>query len=457
MQFQALIFAPPECGTIPRVCDALTARNYRIQETRTSAELLHLVEIRFADLVVLAAGPGCNWAGIDASRAMRQIDRRCPLLLMTKDASEDFLIAVLRAGISDLLKDTCDAREAGACVDRLTALFQTCTAGAQCLIEGARMVGNSASMQRVREEIGKVAAPDTNVLITGETGTGKELAAELIHRNSGRRAKPFVSINCAAIPDGLLESELFGYERGAFTGANAAREGKLQFANGGTVFLDEIGDMNLHSQAKILRAVESRHVQRLGGHRNIPLDIRIVAATNQSLEGLISQGRFRQDLYFRLNVARIHLPPLRERTEDIPALFEHMLDELNRSSNRTAMDIDPELAVQLQHYEWPGNVRELRNVIESAFVFCSTRRITLADVAAPVRERLQPPMDHESAERERVLHALTSTQWNKSEAARILHWSRMTLYRKMTKFQIQSHVERKPPTQCNSPGESVTA
>jgi len=457
VQFQALIYAPPESGASPRVYDALSARNYRIHETHTRAELIRLIEARFADLVVLASGPGCNWAGVDAGRAIREIDRRCPLLLLTRDASEDFLTAILRAGITDLLKETCDAREAGACVDRLTALFQTCTAGLRSLIDGARMVGNSPGMQRVREEIGKVAAPDTNVLITGETGTGKELVAELIHRNSGRRAKPLVSINCAAIPEGLLESELFGYERGAFTGANAAREGKLQFANGGTVFLDEIGDMNLHSQAKILRSIESRHVQRLGGHRDIPLDIRIVAATNQDLEGLTSQGRFRQDLYYRLNVARIHLPPLRERAEDIPVLFQHILDELNRSSNRTAMDVDPQLAARLQQYHWPGNIRELRNVIESAFVFCSTRRITLADLAAHVREKLQPPMGKEGVERERVLHALESTQWNKSEAARILHWSRMTLYRKMTKFKIQSHVERKPPTHCNNQRKSVTA
>ena len=457
MQFQALIFVPPERGVPSWVCDALATRNYRIQETHTTAELIRLVENRFADLVVLSSGAGCNWAGIDLARAVRRIDHRCPLLLLTRESSEDFTIAALRARISDLLKDSCTALEVGACVDRLTALFQTDPAGARALIEGVRMVGNSPSIQRVRDDIRKVAAPDTNVLITGETGTGKELVAELIHRNSGRRSKPFVSINCAAIPDGLLESELFGYERGAFTGANMAREGKLQFANGGTVFLDEIGDMNLHSQAKILRTIESRQVQRLGAHRDIPLNIRIVAATNQDIEDLMSQGRFRKDLYFRLNIARIHLSPLRERTEDIPALFHHMLDELNRSSNRSTIDIDPELVAQLQHYQWPGNVRELRNLIESAFVFCSTRRIMFADLAAHVREKLQLPIEAEGADRERVLHALASTQWNKSEAARILHWSRMTLYRKMTKFHIQSHHEQKPPAHCNSRSASVTA
>ena len=455
MQLQAVIFSP-QFGAPSLFCDALASRGYRIQQTSTVAELTQLVAKRAADLVVLACGAGCNWTGVELARAVREIDRRCALVLFTRDNSQDFAIAALRARVSDVLKDSCDTLEAAACVDRVTALFQG-NAGPQGLMEGARMVGNSASIQHVRESIRKVAATDVNVLITGETGTGKELVAELIHRNSGRRGKPFVSINCAAIPDALLESELFGYERGAFTGASMTREGKLQYANGGTVFLDEIGDMDLHSQAKILRTIESRCVQHLGGHQDIPLNIRIVAATNQDLESLRGQGRFRQDLYFRLNVARIHLAPLRERIEDIPALFDHILDELNRNSHRTAIDIDPELVGRLQRYEWPGNVRELRNLIESAFVFCSTRRIAWADLAAHVREKLQLPVEWEGAERERVLHALASTHWNKSEAARILHWSRMTLYRKMTKYQIQSHQERKPAARCDTQRASVTA
>jgi DNA-binding NtrC family response regulator len=457
VQFQAVIFAPQEHDAPARLFDALASRNYSIHKTSAPEELIRLAGSRYADLIVLSCGTDRNWAGIDLAKAVRQVDSRCPLLLLTPSSSEDFAIAALRARVSDLLTDSCDALEAGACIDRLTALFNKSRTGARDLIGGVRLIGTSASVQRVRLDISKVAATDTNVLITGETGTGKELVADLIHRNSRRRAKPFVSINCAAIPDGLLESELFGNERGAFTGANTAREGKLQFANGGTVFLDEIGDMNLHSQAKMLRTIESRCVQRLGGHHDIPLDIRIVAATNQNLENLMSQGRFRQDLYFRLNVARIHLVPLRQRTEDIPALSEHILDELNRSSNRSTIDVDPALTARLQHYEWPGNVRELRNVVESAFVFCSTRRITFADLAATIREKLQLPAEHDGAERERVLYALTSTQWNKSEAARVLHWSRMTLYRKMTKYQLQSPAERKSAEHCNTRPASVTA
>ena len=457
MQLQAVIFIPQGHGAPQPIANVLALRNYAIQETSVSAELIRLACSRFADLIVLACGTGCNWGGIELVRALREVDHRCPIVLLTHTKTEDFTITALRTGVSDVLTDSCDAAEAGASIDRLTELFHKGPAGAHGLVDGVRMVGNSPSTQRVRQDIRKVAGTDTNVLVTGETGTGKELVAELIHRNSRRCAKPFVSINCAAIPDGLLESELFGYERGAFTGANAAHEGKLQFANGGTVFLDEIGDMNLFAQAKVLRAIESRRVQRLGGHREIPLDLRIIAATNQDLEGLMGQGRFRQDLYFRLNVARIHLSPLRERREDIPALFEHLLDELNRSSNRTAIDIDPALAARLQRYDWPGNVRELRNLLESAFVFCSTRRITFADLGAHVREKLQLPAESEGAERERVLYALTSAQWNKSQAAKILHWSRMTLYRKMTKYHIQSHPERKAPAQCNTRRESVTA
>jgi len=451
------MFVPQGRGAPALISNALASRNYAIQETSTTEELIRLASKRFADLIVLSCGTGCNWAGIELARLVREVDHRCPLLLLTQASSEDFTIAALRAGASDILKDSCGALEAGASIERLTALFHKCPTVKRALVDGVRMVGNSSSTERVRHDIRKVADTDTNVLVTGETGTGKELVADLIHRNGRRRGKPFVSINCAAIPDGLLESELFGYERGAFTGATAAREGKLQFANGGTVFLDEIGDMNLYAQAKVLRVIESRRVQRLGGHHEIPLDIRIIAATNQDLEGLMTQGRFRQDLYFRLNVARIHLSPLRERREDIPALFEHILDELNRSSNRTAIDIEAGLAARLERYDWPGNVREMRNLLESAFVFCSTRRITFADLAEHVREKLQLPAESDGAERERVLYALASTHWNKSQAAKVLHWSRMTLYRKMTKYRIQSHSERKPAAQCNSRKASVTA
>lgn len=304
------------------------------------------------------------------------------------------------------------------------------------LRNGQRMLGESASMQAIKRYIARVACTDSNTLITGETGTGKELVAELIHENSARHHKPFLCINCAAIPDGLLESELFGYERGAFTGAHAVKEGQLQLAQGGTIFLDEIGDMSPYAQAKILRAIESRQVQRLGGKRSIPLDIRVIAATNQDLEALMAEGKFRKDLYFRLNVARIDLPPLRDRREDILLLCESYLREWNRRLGLAVEGFTQDALAFLLHYDWPGNVRELKNLLEATFINLTSRRIAFMDLPEPFRQRLRQTEGLSQSERERVLSALFSTQWNMSKAAQQLHWSRMTLYRKMTKYRI---------------------
>ena len=303
-------------------------------------------------------------------------------------------------------------------------------------VSGDGLVGASRAMQEVKSYLPKVAAAECNVLITGETGTGKERVATWIHRHSDRRDRPLVSINCAAIPEGLLESELFGFERGAFTGAHAAYAGKLQQAEGGTLFLDEIGDMSATAQAKILRAIEAKEVCQLGGRRNVAIDVRIVAATNQDLEAMVAEHRFRKDLYYRLDVARVHLPPLRERTEDIPLLFEHYLAEMNRRFGRAVGGPDREALSCLLAHEWPGNVRELRNLLEAIFISPPGAGISLNDLPARLRARVAGAGDPETSERERVLAALFAVQWNKSKAAASLNWSRMTLYRKMAKYQI---------------------
>jgi DNA-binding NtrC family response regulator len=346
---------------------------------------------------------------------------------------EDRVRRGMRAGFDDVLVDRCGESDA------------------EPLIAGNLLIGGSRALQQLRHSIQRVATTDSNVLITGETGTGKELTAELIHRNSRRRDKPFVSINCAAIPDGLLESELFGYERGAFTGAHAAREGKLQFAQGGTLFLDEVGDMNLYAQAKILRAIESRKVQRLGGNREIAVNIRIIAATNHNLEQLTSQQKFRQDLYFRLNVARISLPPLRDHPEDLPALVEHLLAELTPRLDRHVESADPSFLESLLRYDWPGNVRELRNVIESTLVFCSAERITARDLPPYLRGAFAGTARTRGSEREEIVATLRATSWNRSETARRLGCSRMTLYRKMVKYDLFNSGESDEDENCNIP------
>ncbi len=297
-------------------------------------------------------------------------------------------------------------------------------------------------MREIAAYIARIASTDSTVLITGETGTGKELVAERIHCNSLRSLRPFISINCAALPESLVESELFGFDRGAFTGAVAAKKGKFEQAQGGTVFLDEIGDMSLYAQAKILRSIENKEVYPIGGNRAIPLDIRIIAATNQEPEELMAEGNFRQDLYYRLNIARIHLPPLRDRKEDIPRLVAYMINKLNQRFNRNIKGLTKEALACLLRFDWPGNIRELMNLLEASYINLPSDPIYHMDLPEPIHQRLQLTATDNDTERSRILSALLDTNWNKSTAARKLEWSRMTLYRKIAKYKI---VEKRKP------------
>ena len=294
-------------------------------------------------------------------------------------------------------------------------------------------------MQEIRNYVRQYAATHSNVLVTGETGTGKELIAHSIHQMSSRADKPFICINCAAVPDSLMESEFFGYERGAFTGALAHKPGKLALANGGTVFLDEIGDMSSYMQAKMLRATEGKEIQPLGVRGNIHVDFRVIAATNQDLDRLTGGNRFRQDLYFRLNVGRIHVPPLRERKEDIPLLIDHYIASMNQSFGRRVEGLIDGVLDYFMRYNWPGNVRELKNTLEAAYAQLPSDQSRELDMPNSFRRRLLGSMESlPRDERNQLLRVLSETNWNKSAAAHKLQWSRMTLYRKMAKYQITS-------------------
>jgi transcriptional regulator with PAS, ATPase and Fis domain len=310
------------------------------------------------------------------------------------------------------------------------------------------LVGECSKIRNLRGYLSQVARVNSTVLITGETGTGKQLVAETIHRESARREGPFVTVNCAAIPETLLESELFGYEKGAFTGAGTAKPGKLELADGGTFFLDEIGDMNLVAQAKLLRVLESGQVERLGGRRGQRFDVRFVAATNQDLEKLVEQRAFRKDLYYRLNVARVALPPLRERVEDIPLLLAYYMTALGDPLGIQVEGFSEEALARLVAYPWPGNVRELRNLVEAMLVSRPAGRLCAEHLPLPygITPGVTPGITPAGAkihadERQRVLSALSTTNWNVSKAAQRLQWSRMTLYRKMAKHQINRPVE----------------
>jgi DNA-binding NtrC family response regulator len=412
-------------------------------------EALHQAECQARRILLLRLPADGTCSGLDVAHAIRRKTSTVPLILIPAESSEAVAIAALRAGVTDYLTPPVLVEELLASVHRCLERHGERSVGQPSgmrvpLPDSPRMIGESRGIRAVLGSIMKAASTDSTVLITGETGTGKELVAELIHDHSARRAKPLVRINCAAIPDTLLESELFGYERGAFTGAHAAFEGKLQRADGGTVFFDEIGDMTPFAQAKLLRVIETREADRLGGTRRVTLNIRITAATNLDLEPLLAQGRFRKDLYFRLNVVRIHLPALRERREDIPSLVHHYIGALNARMGTRVSAITPSALEAMVQYDWPGNVRELKNVLEAVIVGHPYGTITPGRLpsylreAAAARHTAGAAGTADPTERERVLSVLFETNWNKCKAAKQLHWSRMTLYRKMAKYHIVS-------------------
>jgi Nif-specific regulatory protein len=314
------------------------------------------------------------------------------------------------------------------------------------------IIGDSEKMHQIFETIEKVADTDSTILILGESGTGKELIAKAIHYNSYRREGPFIPVNCAAIPSELLESELFGHEKGAFTNAIRTRIGRFELANGGTVFLDEIGDMSPSLQSKLLRVLQERQFERIGGVKTVKIDIRIIAATHQDLKVAVEQGRFRQDLYYRLNVIPIRVPPLRERKSDIPLLVHHFLNHFNRSKKRKIQGIHNEALNRLMEYHWPGNVRELENIIERIVILTNNDSITVQDLPekiqslsleeqTPLFEIPEEGISLDNAlnefEKRLILQALNKTGWIKNKAAQLLSLNRTTLIEKIKRQNLQ--------------------
>lgn len=317
----------------------------------------------------------------------------------------------------------------------------------------ANIIGASEAISQVFDLIHKVADTDSTVLLLGESGTGKELIARAIHYNGSRRQGPLIPVNCAAIPEELLESELFGHERGAFTHAVRTRVGRFEQANGGTIFLDEIADMSPNLQVKILRVLQDRAFERIGGVKTIRVDIRVLAATNQDLEGMVEQGRFRKDLFYRLNVIPIRIPPLRERTSDIPLLIAHFLQEFSRKKKQPPKRLRPEVMELLLHYPWPGNVRELENLMERLVILSEGELVEVSDLPERFRTALprrKPPQladfpeqgvhlanAVQEFERQLILQALEKSHWVKSRAAQLLNLNRTTLIEKMKKQAIR--------------------
>ncbi|HKE25400.1 MAG TPA: sigma-54 dependent transcriptional regulator [Bryobacteraceae bacterium] len=362
-------------------------------------------------------------------RKARMAHPRTPVVLLAWTSSEELAIAAIKEGVVDYFASPIELGAVAAAVRRITNGPASRTAD-----DAVDIIGQSPAMCDLRSYIKRVAQRDCNALLLGETGTGKDLVAAAIHANSPRCAKPFICVNCAAIPDSLLESELFGYEKGAFTGAHGAAEGKIRQAHEGTIFFDEIGEMTPYAQAKILKVIEVKQIQRLGGKANVSVNVRIIAATNQDLPKLVAEQRFRKDLYFRLNVAQIQLPALRDRRADIRMLLEYYVEIFNRQTGSSLAGFTPQALSRLVEYDWPGNVRELRNVVESIFVDPPFPRIDVCHL--PFLSGSFPMTSPDPNERDLLLEALEATRWNKSKAAAKLNWSRMKIYRKMAKYQI---------------------
>jgi DNA-binding NtrC family response regulator len=399
-------------------------------------EALRTITRQRPELVIVGGGDLPALSEVECLHRLQASFQAARYVFLASRSSEELAIRAFQAGASQYIKDPWTPAMLQAVVATLLPEAPASPAAERALVGAARLVGRSQAIRDLRQCIARIALVSSNVLILGETGTGKELVAELIHANSRRAAGPMVCLNSAAIPEALLENELFGHERGAFTGAAGAQSGKLVAANHGTIFLDEIADVSLSVQAKLLRVLESRSIYRLGGIRPQQVDVRMLAATNDDLGKAVTEGRFRKDLYYRLNVVRLELPPLRERSEDIPLLIAHYLRILNAELDRKVKALSTRAMDALCAYHWPGNVREVRNVIEALLVNLAPETTGVVDIPPQVMHHLAQALGAPATERDRLLTALASTNWNKTRAASQLHCSRMTLYRRMHRHHL---------------------
>ncbi len=351
-----------------------------VDVAQTGRQGLERVRDRCPDVVILDVRLA-DTSGLEVFDRIREIDARLPVILITAYTSTETAIEAMKRGAFEYLLKPVDFHQLREVVQKALELsrFRHVPAvyGDEESEDADRIVGRSPAMQEVYKAIGRVAPRDVTVLILGESGTGKELVARALFHHSGRTAAPFLALNCAAIPETLLESELFGHERGAFTGAERRRIGKFEQAHGGTLFLDEIGDMSPATQAKVLRLIQEQRFERLGGNETIQTDVRLIAASNKDLKALVAAGRFREDLLYRLEVFTIRVPPLRERREDVPLLIEHFLPRFNRSLGRTCCSVSPEALRCLTSFAWPGNVRQLQSVLKYAMLQGSGDVLTL--------------------------------------------------------------------------------
>jgi len=439
-----ILVADDEAIVCESLRDWLTDAGYQVFTAENSPKALGIIErerpgIVIADLVM----PGID--GIELMKRAKEIQPNIEVIIITAYGSIATAIAAVKEGAYDYI-------EKPFCPERAELLIQKLAQHQELVEENLSLrqrledhyrfeniIAKSSKMQRVIEVIKIVAKSNATVLITGESGTGKELVARAIHSQSHRRGKPFVAVSCAALPESLLESELFGHEKGSFTGAYTQKKGKFEFANGGTLFLDEIGEMSANIQVHLLRVLEERRFTRVGGNDPIKVDVRVISATNKDLKRAIASGQFREDLYYRLNVVAIELPPLRERKDDISLLAQHFLSKFALENKREFTGFSPEATEFLLSYDWPGNVRELENAIERAVILAKDSLITVADLPQEntlLARSASMGKNLKEMEKNHISNILCETGGNYSEAAKILGISRMTLYNKAKQYGL---------------------
>ena len=418
----------------------LAEEGYAVDTASTAREALLKLPGERWDLALLDIKmPGMD--GLELERKIREVHPEIIIIIMTGYASVETAVQALKDGAYDYITKPFDPDDLTHVIHKALEHFRMKQENLKMResldeIQAVDLVGQSQPMQKVWELIHTVAPTETSVLISGESGTGKELVARAIHSLSSRRYMPLVVIHCGALTETLLESELFGHEKGAFTGAQYRKKGKFEVAEGGTVFLDEISDISLKTQTDLLRVLQEKEITRVGGTQTIKVDFRAVAATNKDLEALVKEGTFRPDLFYRLNVFEIRLPSLRERRDDIPLLADHFLRKFSRAMNKRFTSISKPAVELLMNYEWPGNVRELENAVERAMVIGREPEIQPSDFPLQVSAATQPPTGStlEDVERAHILRVLEGCHWNQSMAARILKIDRVTLYNKIKKF-----------------------
>ena len=435
------------------LCEAISEKGYEVDHASSAEEAIPLLRIKsFGVMLLDVMLPGMS--GIEAIPKLLEADPRVDIIVMTAFSAKDSALEAIRRGAYDFFPKPFSLGEMEIVIRRalekrrLQSQIKALQESMQRESPSKMIVGQSECMKRLKAVVERVARLETNVLITGESGTGKEIVADTIHALSPRAKGPFIKINCAALPETLLESELFGHEKGAFTGASAGKKGKFELAEHGTILLDEIGDMPLHLQPKLLRAVEQKQVERIGGSKPITYDVKIIAATNQDLAGLIQEKKFREDLYYRLNVAMIHIPPLRERKEDLPLLVDHFVRRINLKTGTDIATVSSDAMEALFRHDWPGNVRQLRNILERASIFCKSNVMTTRDIELALqRGPIQIPDSEPSPslslraqlqemEKSLILNALQRANGVQIEAAKLLGISPKNLWNKIQKHHI---------------------